>query len=52
LPTARLLLNSRVLGAIETQAGVGALARDAFFFTTGKLGVAKAVFVDAATPRV
>jgi len=50
-PTTRLLLNSRFLGALETQAGAGAAARDAFFFGTGKLGVAKAVFLDGAMPR-
>jgi salicylate hydroxylase len=48
-PTSRLLLNSRILGFLETQRGPGALFRDAFFFTTGKLGVAEKVFLDAAT---
>ena len=50
-PTTRLLANSRILGFLETQSGPGALFRDAFFFTTGKLGIAKAVFLDAATVR-
>jgi len=50
-PTTRLLLNSRILGFLETQSGPGALFRDAFFYTTGKLGVAKRVFLDAATVR-
>jgi len=47
--TTRLQLNSRILGFLETQSGPGALFRDAFFFTTGKLGIAKKVFLDAAT---
>ena len=53
-PTTRLLLNSRILGFLETQSkdGLpGADFRDAFFFTTGKLGVAEFVFLDAATVR-
>jgi len=50
-PTTRLQLNSRILGFLETQSGPGALFRDGFFFTTGKLGVAKKVFIDAATIR-
>ena len=45
-PTARLLANSRILGFLETQRGAGALFRDAFFFTTGKLGIAEKVFLD------
>ena len=48
-PTTRLLANSRILGFLETQSGPGALFRDAFFFTTGKVGIAKFVFLDAAT---
>ena len=50
-PVARLLLNSRILGFLETQSGAGALFRDAFFFVTGKLGIAKKVFLDGAVPR-
>lgn len=53
-PTTRLLLNSRILGFLETQSKEslpGADFRDAFFYTTGKLGVAKFVFLDAATVR-
>lgn len=49
VPTARLLANSRLLGFLETQGGAGALGRDAFFWATGQLGVARAVFLDAAT---
>ena len=48
-PTTRLLANSRILGFLETQRGPGAAFRDTFFFTTGKLGIAKKVFLDAAT---
>jgi 2-polyprenyl-6-methoxyphenol hydroxylase-like FAD-dependent oxidoreductase len=51
LPTAKLLLNSRILGFLETQQGNGAIFRDAFFFVTGKLGIAKAVFLDGAIPQ-
>ena len=47
-PTSRLLANSRLLGFLETQRGLGASFRDAFFFTTGRLGVAKRVFLDGA----
>lgn len=50
LPNARLALNSRVLGFVET--GLPDSARDAFFRTTGALGIAKAVFLDGALPKV
>mmetsp|Transcript_41521 Transcript_41521/g.88590 ORF Transcript_41521/g.88590 Transcript_41521/m.88590 type:complete len:405 (-) Transcript_41521:288-1502(-) len=50
-PTTRLLANSRLLGFLETQSGGGSLFRDAFFFTTGQLGIAKRVFLDGATMR-
>ena len=49
-PNARLALNSVVLGFVETS--VPPLGRDAFFRTTGSLGVAKFVFLDGATPKV
>lgn len=52
LPTTKLLLNSRILGFLETQAegGIpGAAFRDKFFYVTGKLGVAEFIFRDAAT---
>lgn len=54
LATTRLLANSRILGFLETQGEgsfPGAAFRDAFFSTTGKLGIAEKVFVDAATIR-
>ena len=34
-PTARLLLNSRILGFLETQRGFGADFRDFFFLSMG-----------------
>ena len=50
--TTLLMLESRFLGALETQAGPGALFRDGFFWTTDKLGVAQTVFLKGAVPRV
>ena len=50
LPTARLTLNSLVLGFVET--ALPPFGRDAFFRTTAALGVAKFVFLDGATPKV
>jgi 2-polyprenyl-6-methoxyphenol hydroxylase-like FAD-dependent oxidoreductase len=50
--TALLMLESRFLGAVETQKGFGATLRDAFFWTTDKLGVAKFIFLKGAVPRV
>ena len=50
--TSLIMLESRFLGFLETQSGLGGLARDAFFFTTDKLGVAKQVFLKGAVPRV
>ena len=49
--TARLLLNSRILGFLETQSGAGAAFRDNFFRVTGEAGIAKLVFLDGAIPR-
>ena len=49
--TARLLLNSRILGFLETQSGAGAAFRDNFFRVTGQAGIAKLVFLDGAIPR-
>ncbi|KAL1508628.1 hypothetical protein AB1Y20_004724 [Prymnesium parvum] len=51
-PTTRLMFNSRFLGFLETQEGSGAEFRDAFFKFTGAVGIAEAVFIDGATPRV
>ena len=50
--TALLVLESRFLGAVETQKGAGAALRDAFFWTTDKLGVARFIFLKGAVPRV
>jgi 2-polyprenyl-6-methoxyphenol hydroxylase-like FAD-dependent oxidoreductase len=54
LPTASLFINSRILGFLETQSYEsfpGAAFRDFFFFVTGKLGIAKTVFLDGALPK-
>jgi len=54
LPTTVLLLNSRILGFLETQSAdsfPGAAFRDLFFFVTGKLGIAKMIFLDGAIPK-
>lgn len=54
LPTASLFVNSRILGFLETQSYgsfPGAAFRDLFFFVTGKLGIAKTVFLDGALPK-
>lgn len=50
LPTSRLALNSRVLGLVETS--LPELARDSFFRFTAATGVARAVFLDGAIPKV
>ena len=51
--TTLLLLESRFLGALETQRGApGGWLRNAFFAATGALGVAARVFAQGAVPRV
>mmetsp|Transcript_27315 Transcript_27315/g.55930 ORF Transcript_27315/g.55930 Transcript_27315/m.55930 type:complete len:221 (+) Transcript_27315:937-1599(+) len=50
--TTLLMLESRFLGTLETQRGLGGFVRDTFFFVTDKLGVARAVFLKGAVPRV
>jgi hypothetical protein len=50
LPASRLALNSRVLGLVET--ALPEWARDNFFRFTGASGVARAVFLDGAIPKV
>ncbi|KAG8469248.1 hypothetical protein KFE25_007766 [Diacronema lutheri] len=50
LPTARLALNSRVLGFVETS--LPELARDSFFRFTSATGIARTVFLDGAIPKV
>ena len=47
---AKFAFNSLVLGAVETKAPP--IGRDLFFKTTAKLGIAKKVFLDGATPKV
>ena len=52
LPTALIGGKAKILGAIETAPGlVGGLARDAFFFAMGRLGVAEYVYLDGARPK-
>ena len=51
-PTALLMLESRFLGTLETQRGFSGFLRNAFFFATDKLGIAKTVFLKGAVPRV
>ena len=51
--TALLTAKSIVLGQIETLPGpIGSAFRDGFFRLTGQLGIASAVFVDQAKPRL
>ena len=50
VPVSILGFNSVVLGAVETL--LPEVARDAFFLTTGTLGVARAVFLNGAIPKV
>jgi len=51
-PTTRIMLNSWLIGKLETQAGPGALFRDGVFSVLGQLGVANKVFLDGAVPKV
>ena len=52
LPTALIGGKAKILGTIETAPGLlGGLARDAFFFAMGKLGVAEYVYLDGARPK-
>mmetsp|Transcript_14687 Transcript_14687/g.24562 ORF Transcript_14687/g.24562 Transcript_14687/m.24562 type:complete len:320 (-) Transcript_14687:126-1085(-) len=62
IPTTLIQLESRLLGILET-AGDSSVSkdtgivlpgfvRDAFFYATGKLGVAEQVFLKGATPKV
>ena len=53
LPTASITLKSGFLGYLETgEKGFLSKFRDAFFFVAGKVGIARMVFLDAATPTV
>lgn len=51
-PTASITLKAAFLGYLETGSpGFLSKFRDAFFFVAGKLGVARKVFLGAATPK-
>jgi len=53
LPTASITAKSVLLGYLETgQKGFLSKFRDAFFFVAGKVGIARKVFLDSATPKV
>ena len=48
-----VLQSSRFVGWLETQGGpVGTLVRDVALFAAGRLGVAEAIYVNGAAPRV
>lgn len=52
-PTASITFKSAFLGYLETgEKGFLSMFRDAFFFVAGKVGIARNVFLDAATPRL
>ena len=52
LPTGLLSAKSNFLGALETLPGpLGGIARDLFFVTVGKLGIAEYIFLDGAKPN-
>mmetsp|Transcript_17389 Transcript_17389/g.20053 ORF Transcript_17389/g.20053 Transcript_17389/m.20053 type:complete len:585 (+) Transcript_17389:38-1792(+) len=50
--TTSLTAKAAFLGYLETGGGFLSKFRDVFFFTMGKIGVARKVFLDGATPRV
>lgn len=51
-PTTSISLKAGFLGYLETGGGFISKFRDAFFFTMGRIGVAKKIFLGAATPKV
>ena len=52
-PTASITAKSIFLGYLETGGkGLPSLFRDAIFFVAGKLGIARKVYLDAATPQI
>lgn len=52
-PTAGITFKSAFLGYLETgEKGFLSMFRDAFFFVAGKVGIARSVFLDAATPKI
>jgi len=53
LPTASITFKSAFLGYLETgEQGFLSKFRDAFFFVAGKVGIARYVYLDAATPKL
>lgn len=50
--TTSLTAKAAFLGYLETGGGFLSKFRDVFFLTMGKIGVARKVFLDGATPRV
>jgi len=52
LPTASITAKAAFLGYLEIGSGWAGYFRDAFFFIMGKIGVAKKVFLDSATPKL
>lgn len=53
LPTTSITLKAIFLGYLETgEKGFLSKFRDTFFFFAGKVGLARKVFLDAATPKV
>eukprot|EP00804_Cyclotella_cryptica_P006118 CCRYP_010738-RA/>CCRYP_010738-RA protein AED:0.07 eAED:0.07 QI:0/0.75/0.6/0.8/1/0.8/5/289/568 len=52
LPTTLITAKAAFLGYLEIGSGWAGYFRDAFFFIMGKIGVAKRVFLDSATPKL
>jgi len=52
LPTFSITAKSAILGYLEIGPSIVANFRDALFFVLGKFGIAKKVFLDAATPKM
>ncbi|KAL9185178.1 hypothetical protein ACHAXT_002955 [Thalassiosira profunda] len=52
LPTTSITAKAAFLGYLEVGPTLFSNFRDAFFFTMGKIGVARKVFLDAATPKM
>lgn len=53
LPTASITAKAAFLGYLETgEKGFLSKFRDAFFFVAGKIGLARKVFLDSATPKL
>jgi len=53
LPTASITVKAALLGYLETgEKGFLSKFRDSFFFVAGKIGLARKVFLDSATPKL